>query len=133
MKFKIVITLITLCLLSCKTYYFSPYIKGEIKSSNKALDNVEIHFLNENTIYYSNDEGIFEIPPIKKNKMFGTPNMREARAFNSSLLLFQKQGFLNDTIDIREYEFDKSIFSCDTIILKTINLKKIINKHFVIE
>ncbi|WP_346883768.1 hypothetical protein [uncultured Algibacter sp.] len=126
MKNTYIIILILFLTYSCKTtYYLSPYLTGQTTNNEKKLNNVEIGFLNEGVKYISNKEGRFEIPQKKTRKAFGAPNMKFIRLVNSPILIFKKPGFINDTIDIRNFEYNRSIFISDTINLGIISLKKL--------
>lgn len=124
-KRKLFIGLILLIVISCKTtYYFSPNIVGKVVDrEDQPIEHVSIYFTDKSEMAKTQIDGDFYIKP-KKITTSKKLNLSERRMINSSFIIFYKKGYSPDTIDINNYDYDKSVFAADTLDLGKIILSK---------
>ncbi|WP_461532477.1 hypothetical protein [Sinomicrobium sp.] len=123
-KVCVCLSLLLFALSGCTTYYLTPYVKGEVWDGEKPLSDVEIKFVNGATSR-TDSSGYFEIDHNKKQYVLKRPDPAKIRMFNSPYIVLEKAEYNIDTIDIREYDFNKSIYVSDTLNLGRIVLKRL--------
>ncbi|MFP2996456.1 hypothetical protein ABN763_11120 [Spongiivirga sp. MCCC 1A20706] len=124
-KSKLFIALIVVIGISCKTsYYFSPNVIGKVVDhEDQPIEQVSIYFTDKSEMVKTEIDGDFYIKP-KKITTSKKLNLSEQRMINSSFIIFYKKGYSPDTIDINNYDYDKSVFAADTLDLGKIILSK---------
>lgn len=122
-KNSVYMSLLLFALSGCTTCYLTPYVKGEVWDGEKPLRDVEIKFVN-GASSRTDSSGYFEIDHNKKQYVLKRPDPAKIRMFNSPYLVLEKVGYSVDTVDIRDYDFNKSIYVSDTLNLGRIVLKR---------
>lgn len=99
----------------------SKAVEGKIQYEKSPVENVSVGYLYDIKVK-TDSLGYFFIES-KKGTAFKAPPAKTIRSMNIPYVIIKKDGFVVDTIDVRNYRYNKSIFVLDTAKVGVIELK----------